>query len=90
MHQLFPNLSPLIADLIGAISIMVGSVLFVGAFVLPRDQAKREIPRTTNAMVLPSLRSERIPPRYQAKKFALKTLDDSLTDLEALTNRRRE
>jgi len=68
MHQLFPNLSPLIADLIGAISIMVGSVLFVGAFV-PRDQAKREIPRTTNAMVLPSLRSERIPPRYQAKKI---------------------
>jgi hypothetical protein len=65
--QFLAHLPPLIAEVIGAISIMVGSVLLVGSFVLPRP--KRKIPTTTKPTVLHSLRNERIPPRYQAKKL---------------------
>jgi hypothetical protein len=74
MHQLLPHLSPLSADLIAVLSIMAGSVLLVGAFVLPRP--KRKIPPTTNATVLPSLRNERILLVTKPRKFALKTFHD--------------
>jgi hypothetical protein len=57
----------MIADLIGVLSIMVGSGLLVGAFVLPKQRRKN--PPIINATLLPSLRDERIPPRYQAKKL---------------------
>ena len=57
------NLPPLVGYLIGIVAIMVGSILFVGAWFLKRR--KPGLPP-----VLPTMRAQAqtIPPNYDARK----------------------
>jgi len=57
------NLPPLVSYLIGIVAIMVGSILFVGAWFLKRR-------KTGLPPVLPTMRAQAqtIPPNYDARE----------------------
>jgi hypothetical protein len=61
MLTVISHAPPLVSYLIGALSIMVGGILFVGAFVMPRP---------TEPSTLPSMREQAVPPPYKAKQRA--------------------
>jgi hypothetical protein len=64
MTQWLANLSPIISYLIGALSVMAGSILFLGAFFLTPSRAE-------NSRILPTMRGQlsTIPPNYVAKDY---------------------
>jgi hypothetical protein len=64
MTQWLANASPIVSYLIGIPAIMVGSILFLGAFFLKPT-------RTQRPSILPSMSDqvETIPPPYVAKDY---------------------
>jgi hypothetical protein len=64
MTEWLANAPPIVSYLIGIPSIMVGSILFLGAFFLTPT-------RTERSSILPSMRDQAgtIPPPYVAKDY---------------------
>jgi uncharacterized iron-regulated membrane protein len=80
METLVLGAFPTIANyLIGALAIMAGSILFLGAFLIRRRQKDIE--------AMPSMRplSKTIPPRYEARKSTTPLALPTATTIVAFT-----